>query len=173
MAEDLQAAYVFLLDRHNRGDFNLAKLGVIALGEGANLAVAWAYQPGAAVSTEGRASDLNALVLLSPFPEGSGYVPRPRPGLARPAGPPGALRRRARTTPPRTPVEVGPKALVERRPAQQGRALPLVAPRLQAAAAGAQGHRGHHAVPRDDHQAPPRRVGAPLQPDPRHRPPTS
>jgi dienelactone hydrolase len=74
MAEDLQAAYVFLLDRHNRGDFNIGKLGVIALGEGANLAVAWAYQPGAAVSTEGRASDLNALVLLSPFSEGSGYI---------------------------------------------------------------------------------------------------
>ena len=74
MAEDLQAGYVFLLDRHNRGDFNVAKLGVLALGEGANLAAAWAYQPGAAVSTEGRASDLNALVLISPYPEGSGYV---------------------------------------------------------------------------------------------------
>jgi pimeloyl-ACP methyl ester carboxylesterase len=74
MAEDIQAAYVFLLDRHNRSDLNVAKLGVIALGEGANLAVAWAYQPGAAVSTEGRASDLNALVLISPFPQGSGYV---------------------------------------------------------------------------------------------------
>src|SRR5271165_3965225 len=74
LAEDLQAAYVFLLDRHNRGDFNVAKLGMIAVGEGANLAVAWAYQPGAAVSTEGRPSDLNALVLISPYPEGSGYV---------------------------------------------------------------------------------------------------
>ena len=74
LADDIQAGYVFLLDRHNRGDFNVAKLGVIALGEGANLAVAWAYQPGAAVSTEGRASDLNALVLISPFPEGFGYV---------------------------------------------------------------------------------------------------
>jgi pimeloyl-ACP methyl ester carboxylesterase len=74
LVEDLQAAYVFLLDRHNRGDFNVAKLSVIGLGEGANLAVAWAYQPGAAVSTEGRASDLSALVLISPYPEGSGYV---------------------------------------------------------------------------------------------------
>src|SRR5271166_2215235 len=37
MAEDLQAAYVFLIDRHNRGDFNVAKLGVLAVGEGANL----------------------------------------------------------------------------------------------------------------------------------------
>ena len=74
LAEDLQAAYVFLLDRHNRGDFNVAKLGIIAIGEGANLAVAWAYQPGAAVSTEGRPADLNALVLISPYPEGSGYL---------------------------------------------------------------------------------------------------
>jgi dienelactone hydrolase len=74
LVEDLQAAYVFLLDRHNRGDFNVAKLGVIAMGEGANLTVAWAYQPGAAISTEGRPSDLNALLLISPYPEGSGYV---------------------------------------------------------------------------------------------------
>ena len=74
LAEDLQAAYFFLLDRHNRGDFNVAKLGMIAVGEGANLAVAWAYQPGAAVATEGRPSDLNALVLISPYPAGSGYV---------------------------------------------------------------------------------------------------
>ncbi|MBV8129956.1 MAG: alpha/beta hydrolase [Planctomycetaceae bacterium] len=74
LAEDLQAAYVFLLDRHNRGDFNVAKFGIIAVGEGANLAVAWAYQPGAAVATEGRPSDLNALVLISPYPAGSGYV---------------------------------------------------------------------------------------------------
>jgi hypothetical protein len=44
------------------------------VGEGANLAVAWAYQPGAAVSTEGRPSDLNALVLISPYPAGFGYV---------------------------------------------------------------------------------------------------
>ena len=76
LAEDLQAAYFFLLDRHNRGDFNVAKLGMIAVGEGANLAVAWAYQPGAAVSTEGRPSDLNALVLISPYPAVFRYVMR-------------------------------------------------------------------------------------------------
>jgi alpha-beta hydrolase superfamily lysophospholipase len=73
LVEDLQAAYFFLVDRHNRGELNLAKLGVIALGDGANLAAAWAYQPGAAVTTEGRPSDLSALVLLSPMPEGTGY----------------------------------------------------------------------------------------------------
>ena len=74
MIEDLQAGYFFLVDRHNRGDLNLSKLGVIALGDGANLVAAWAFQPGAAVTTEGRPSDLSALVLISPKPEGSGYV---------------------------------------------------------------------------------------------------
>ena len=74
LVEDLQAGYFFLVDRHNRGDLNLAKLGVLALGDGANLAAAWAFQPGAAVTTEGRPSDLIALVLVSPKPEGSGYV---------------------------------------------------------------------------------------------------
>lgn len=74
MADDLQAAYQFLLDRHNRGELNIGKLGVVGLGEGANLAVAWAYQPGAAVSTEGRAGDLAALALISPQAEGSGYA---------------------------------------------------------------------------------------------------
>ncbi|HWT81792.1 MAG TPA: alpha/beta hydrolase, partial [Candidatus Methylomirabilis sp.] len=74
LTEDLQAAYMFLLDRHNRGDFNVAKLGVIAVGEGANLTAAWADRQGAAVSTEGRPSDLSALVLISPYPAGSGYV---------------------------------------------------------------------------------------------------
>ena len=66
MTVDLQAAYLFLLDRHNRGELNLNKLGVVAVGEGANLAAAWAATPGAAVSTEGRNSDLGALVLVSP-----------------------------------------------------------------------------------------------------------
>ena len=66
MTVDLQAAYLFLLDRHNRGELNLNKLGVVAVGEGANLAAAWAATPGAAVSTQGRNSDLGALVLVSP-----------------------------------------------------------------------------------------------------------
>jgi alpha-beta hydrolase superfamily lysophospholipase len=74
MAEDLQAAYQFLLDRHNRGDLNVGKLGVLGVGSGGNLAAAWAYQPGAAVSTEGRPSDVNALILVSPMPDGGGYV---------------------------------------------------------------------------------------------------
>jgi hypothetical protein len=74
LVEDLQAGYFFLVDRHNRGDLNLAKLGVIALGDGANLAATWAFQPGAAVTTEGRPSDLSALILISPKPEGFGYV---------------------------------------------------------------------------------------------------
>jgi hypothetical protein len=74
LVEDLQAGYFFLVDRHNRGDLNLAKLGMIASGDSANLVGAWAIQPGAAVTTEGRPSDLNALVLVSPMPEGFGYV---------------------------------------------------------------------------------------------------
>jgi alpha-beta hydrolase superfamily lysophospholipase len=74
LMEDLQAGYFFLVDRHNRGDLNLAKLGVIALGDGANLTAAWAFQPGAALTTEGRASDLSALVFVSPQPQGFGYV---------------------------------------------------------------------------------------------------
>jgi len=74
LLEDLQAAYFFLVDRHNRGDFNVAKLGVIALGDSANLVAAWAYQVGAAVTVEGRPSDLSAMVLVSPKPEGSGFL---------------------------------------------------------------------------------------------------
>jgi hypothetical protein len=76
VVEDLQAAYFFLVDRHNRGDLNLAKLGVIALGDGANLAALWAVQPGAAITTEGRPSDLSALALIAPMPEGYGFVLR-------------------------------------------------------------------------------------------------
>ncbi len=74
LADDLQAVYQFLLDRHNRGELNVGKLGVVGVGEGANLVAAWAYQPGAAVSTEGRAGDLAALALISPQTEGAGYV---------------------------------------------------------------------------------------------------
>jgi hypothetical protein len=74
LIEDLQAGFFFLVDRHNRGDLNLGKLGVVALGDGANLAGAWAIQPGAAITIEGRSSDLSALALISPNPEGFGYV---------------------------------------------------------------------------------------------------
>lgn len=72
LVTDLQAAYQFLVDRHNREELNLAKLGVVALGEGANVTVAWAALPGGAVSSEGRTSDLGALVLVSPMVEGFG-----------------------------------------------------------------------------------------------------
>ena len=64
---DLQAAYSFLIDRHNRGELNVGKLGVIALGDGANLAAAWAAA-GGAVASEGRPTDLGALALVSPVP---------------------------------------------------------------------------------------------------------
>lgn len=68
VVNDLQAAYYCLVDRHNRDELNLAKLGVVALGEGANVAANWAAA-GGAVSSEGRASDLGALVLISPMVE--------------------------------------------------------------------------------------------------------
>jgi len=74
MVDDMQAAYEFLVDRHNRGEGNIAKLGVVALGEGANLVAAWVEQPGGAVSSEGRTADVGALALISPMPEGEGYT---------------------------------------------------------------------------------------------------
>ena len=80
LARDLQAAYHFLIDRHNREELNLARFGVVALGEGADLVVAWAAQPGAAVSSEGRLGDLQGLVLVSPQTEGFGI--RLGPSLA-------------------------------------------------------------------------------------------
>lgn len=73
MVNDLQVVYQFLVDRNNRGEVNLSRLGVVALGEGANLVAAWAYLPGGAVSSEGRVTDLSGLVLVSPMPEGEGY----------------------------------------------------------------------------------------------------
>ena len=63
---DLEIAYLALVDRHNRGELNVAKLGVIALGEGANVALTWA-SGGGGVSSEGRAGDLGALILISPM----------------------------------------------------------------------------------------------------------
>jgi hypothetical protein len=76
LLEDLQAGYFFLVDRHNRGDLNLEKLGVVALGDGANLVSSWAIQPGAAITIEGKPSDVSALALISPNPEGFGYILR-------------------------------------------------------------------------------------------------
>jgi hypothetical protein len=49
---------------------------VIGVGEGANLIAAWANQPGGAVSSEGRTSDLGALVLVSPLADGEGLLLR-------------------------------------------------------------------------------------------------
>jgi pimeloyl-ACP methyl ester carboxylesterase len=68
MIADLQLAYTFLVDRHNRGELNLGKMGVIAVGDTANLVAAWAAAPGGGVSSEGRLSDIGALILVSPVP---------------------------------------------------------------------------------------------------------
>jgi pimeloyl-ACP methyl ester carboxylesterase len=84
MVGDLQAAYLFLVDRHNRRELNLAKMGVIAIGEAANLAAAWAASPGAAVSSEGRITDLAGLVLVSPASEAQGLLIGPAVGTIAP-----------------------------------------------------------------------------------------
>jgi pimeloyl-ACP methyl ester carboxylesterase len=64
--QDLQTAYHFLIDRNNRRELNLSKFGVLGVGHGANLVLAWAASTGGAVASEGRISDLGALVLISP-----------------------------------------------------------------------------------------------------------
>jgi pimeloyl-ACP methyl ester carboxylesterase len=66
LVTDIQSAYYCLVDRHNWGELNVAKLGVVAVGEGANVAATWAAM-GGGVSSEGRTSDLGALVLVSPM----------------------------------------------------------------------------------------------------------
>ncbi len=78
---DVQVAYYCLVDRHNRGELNLAKLGVVALGEGANVAAAWAAG-GGGVSSEGRTSDLGALVAISPMVDAQSQGVKAGPALA-------------------------------------------------------------------------------------------
>ena len=63
---DIQVGFFCLVDRHNWGELNVARLGVVALGEGANVASAWAAM-GGGVSSAGRTSDLGSLVLVSPM----------------------------------------------------------------------------------------------------------
>ena len=85
LIEDIQAAYFFLVDRHNRGELNLSKLGVIAAGRRRPAPRRGLGQPhpGAAVTTGGHPSDLSALALISPMPEGSGQLlRRATPSLA-------------------------------------------------------------------------------------------
>lgn len=73
LARDLRTAYLFLIDRHNRQDLNLAKLGVVGVGDGGSLAAHWAISAaGGPVSGPGRVSDLAALVIVSPTAESSG-----------------------------------------------------------------------------------------------------
>ncbi len=77
MTADLQSAYLFLLDRHNRRELNLAKFAVMGLEAGANLAAHWAAETGAAVASpppnsDPRPTDLAALVLVSPLVDSDG-----------------------------------------------------------------------------------------------------
>lgn len=67
MLSDLQVAYSFLLDRHNRSELNISKLAVVGLGESANLAAGWTASPGGGVANAGRSSDIAALALVSPL----------------------------------------------------------------------------------------------------------
>ena len=158
LMEDLQAGYFFLVDRHNRGDLNLGKLGVVALGDGANLAAAWAIQPGAAITIEGRPSDLNALALISPNPEGFRIRAGPRNNRARPS----------RSSPPDSPANV---IILPRMPcnrsarpcsasAQQNRDLSLLTPRLQTPSTRAQGHLDPLSLSGDNPQESARGMGA-------------
>ncbi len=135
VVNDLQAAYYCLVDRHNRDELNLAKLGVVALGEGANVAATWAAL-GGAVSSEGRASDLGALVLVSPMvdAQSQGVPAKPadhRPGRQGPARPPRRRARRRLVRPGRRRAGLG-QGHRQAVPGQQGRDLPLGTPRLQA-----------------------------------------
>jgi predicted esterase len=74
LAADLRAAYLFLIDRHNRRELNLNKLGILGVGDGATLAAAWSAEPlpTGPISSPGRLSDVGALALVSPEPEGLG-----------------------------------------------------------------------------------------------------
>jgi Serine aminopeptidase, S33 len=72
MINDLQSAYLFLVSRHNVRELNIAKLAVIGVGDGANLAAAWVAQSGG-VASEGRVSDVGSLVLVSPVEDTQGW----------------------------------------------------------------------------------------------------
>lgn len=91
---DLRLTYQFLIDRHNRLEFNLAKLSILSLGEGSNVVLEWIREatgpapvlPGIRInpadprlknagaqiasgerdSATGRPSDISALIMLSP-----------------------------------------------------------------------------------------------------------
>jgi pimeloyl-ACP methyl ester carboxylesterase len=67
VVQDLQTAYLCLVDRHNWGELNLGKLGVVAMGEGANVAAYWAATGRGGVSSEGRTTDVISMVLVSPM----------------------------------------------------------------------------------------------------------
>jgi hypothetical protein len=88
---DLRLAYQFMIDRHNRLEFNLGKLTVLSLGEGANVFLEWMKEivsgppgtrsnrvdprtknagleiaSGARDTATGRPSDISAFIMLSP-----------------------------------------------------------------------------------------------------------
>jgi pimeloyl-ACP methyl ester carboxylesterase len=74
LAADLRTAYLFLVDRQNRQELNLSKLGVVAVGDGSILAAHWGVSSPdtGPISGPGRISDLGALVLVSPPADAEG-----------------------------------------------------------------------------------------------------
>ena len=166
LLEDLQAGYFFLVDRHNRGDLNLEKLGVVALGDGGNLVTSWAIQPGAAITIEGKPSDVSALALISPNPEGFGYI----------------LRHGLTTLAPRVPILLiagerdnaskdavqSVRQVLQRVRLSKTRTLPVRTPRLQTPATRAQDYVNLGSLSRDNSQESTRGMGAKIQFDAHH-----
>lgn len=65
---DLEALRRYLIARHNAGELNLAKLGVLAAGMSAPVALVWAYHDWTAppLTTGKQGQDVHALAMLSP-----------------------------------------------------------------------------------------------------------
>lgn len=65
---DLEAMRRYLIARNNAGEVNLAKLGVLAAGMSAPVALVWAYHDWTAppLSTGKQGQDIHALAMLSP-----------------------------------------------------------------------------------------------------------
>ena len=165
MVDDLQAAYQFLVDRHNRGELNLAKLGVVGAGRGGEPGRGLGVQPGGASRARGGPATSAAWSWSRPLAdgEGSGFA-RSMPPLA-----------------PRIPILLmageRDKPLARRRSRRSARASRRPARtrssssprRSTATSCSGSNPRSppRHPVPRRHRQAQGDRVGAPLQPDPR------
>ena len=141
-------AYAFLIDRHNRRELNLAKFGLIAVGDGATLRPpGWPFDNGS-VANPGRLGDVQALVLVSPAAEASA------PGSPRPSAPwrPGC--RCCWSPATRTRAGQGRPARPRTAPPEQGRLLRDPTPGRTPARLRARGRSGARSVPRRVRQVP-------------------